>query len=78
MQELERLTEVFAQIKAPNLKLSPRKCSLFQRRVQYLIHLVSKHRVGTDSERVAAERLANTHKLPWVVLLLVQVHEGLC
>ena len=45
---LENLKEVLTRIHGAQLKLSPKKCSLFQKEVQYLGHLVSAAGVSMD------------------------------
>ena len=55
-QELERLEEVFRRFRAANLKLSPKKCHLFQREVSFLGHVVGQDGVRADPEKVAAVR----------------------
>ena len=37
-----------------HLKLSPKKCSLFQKEVKYLEHIVSSRGISTDPEKVEA------------------------
>jgi len=54
LERLERLAEVFGRFRAAHLKLSPKKCCLFQKDVQYLGHIVSEAGVRTDPEKVAA------------------------
>ena len=39
-EELERLREVLQRLQKSNLKLSPKKCSLFQLEVPFLGHIV--------------------------------------
>ena len=46
-----RLSEVFARLKAAGLKLKPKKCSLFQKEVAYLGHVVSQDGIATDPEK---------------------------
>ena len=41
-EELHRLDEVFAPLRGAKLKLKPSKCSLFQRSVEFLGHVVSE------------------------------------
>ena len=53
-EELERLVEVLTRLRRANLKLSPKKCTLFQHEVQYLGHLVGRLGVRTDPGKVAA------------------------
>lgn len=64
---LRKLQEVFIRIGAAGLKLSPKKCSLFQREVKYLGHKVTMEGVQTDELKVAAvkdwPRPENLHQL---------------
>ena len=50
--ELQRLTLIFSQLRAANLKLNSKKCALFQCRVKFLGHVVSEEGVATDPEKV--------------------------
>lgn len=51
---LQHLEQVFSRLQAHGLKLQPRKCRLFQRKVTYLGHVVSSQGVATDPEKTAA------------------------
>ncbi|XP_062380954.1 uncharacterized protein LOC134069109 [Sardina pilchardus] len=51
---LAHLEQVFARLEAHGLKLQPAKCSLFQRSVKYLGHVVGADGVSTDPEKTAA------------------------
>ena len=53
-QHLERLDEVFARIAKANLKLKPSKCSLFQRQVEFLGHVVSEKGIAMQKEKIEA------------------------
>ena len=53
-QELERLRLVFSRLRAANLKLNPKKCELFQRKVKFLGHVVCAEGVTTDPDKVEA------------------------
>ena len=53
-EELGRLEEVLRRLRVANLKLSPRKCTLFQHEVPFLGHFVGRGGVRTDPEKVAA------------------------
>jgi len=55
-EQLERLDEVFRQIRKANLKLKPSKCSLFQRSVEFLGHVVSEAGIAMQKEKIAAIR----------------------
>ena len=52
--ELERLRWVFARLREAGLKLSPKKCHLFKKRVVFLGHVVSEEGVSTDPEKIKA------------------------
>ena len=54
--ELERLHSVFTRLGEAGLKLSPKKCHLFKKRVVYLGHVVSEEGVSTDPEKIKAVR----------------------
>ena len=53
---LSRLEAVLQRLAGAKLKLKPSKCSLLQSEVKYLGHVVSKHGVKTDPEKVEAVR----------------------
>ena len=53
-EELERLREVFQRLRAANLKLSPKKCLLFQPEVPFLGHVVGRDGVRTDPQKISA------------------------
>ena len=64
-QQLERLKEVFGRLKEANLKLKPRKCSLFRREVEFLGHVVSSEGEGEGRQYLAnAEVLNRTSGVP--------------
>ena len=50
--ELDRLRVVFQRLRQGNLKLKPKKCVLFQRKVLYLGHIVTSEGIATDPEKV--------------------------
>ena len=52
-EELERLEEVLGRLRDANLKLSPKKCALFQPEVSFLGHVVGRDGVKTDPAKVA-------------------------
>ena len=54
--EIRRLGVVFQRFRGANLKLKPKKCSLFQAEVLYLGHVVSEAGVGTDPAKVESIR----------------------
>ncbi|XP_070571295.1 uncharacterized protein [Ptychodera flava] len=51
---LERLEIVFTRLRESGLKLKPSKCSLFQRKVDYLGHRVSAEGVETSPDKTDA------------------------
>ena len=53
-QMVERLEEVLGRFRSANLKLKPSKCCLFQEKVHFLGHLVSKDGIQADSEKIKA------------------------
>ena len=55
-EELERLKEVFERLARAGLKLKPKKCFLFQKRVSYLGHVVTEEGIAADPEKVEQVR----------------------
>jgi len=53
---LSRLGQVFARLRSANLKLNPKKCSFFKKKIKYLGHIVSKEGIKTDPETISAVR----------------------
>jgi predicted aspartyl protease len=53
-ETLGRLRVVFKRLRDAGLKLKPKKCSLFQRRISFLGHVVSEEGVATDPEKISA------------------------
>jgi hypothetical protein len=51
-EQLERLRRTFERIRS--VKLKPRKCNLFQEKVVFLGHLVSKEGITTDPSKIEA------------------------
>ena len=49
---ISNLRTVFWRLQNARLKLSPRKCTLFQRQVKYLGHIVTEDGVATDGEKI--------------------------
>ena len=47
-EELERLEEVFEWLARAGLKLKPKKCFVFQKRISYLRHVVTKEGFAAD------------------------------
>ncbi len=50
-EHLKNLEEVFQQIASAGLKLSPKKCSLFKKKVSYLGHKVTTEGICTANEK---------------------------
>ena len=51
-----RLDEVFARLRGAKLKLKPSKCSLFQRSVEFLGHVVSEAGIAMQDKKISAIR----------------------
>ena len=51
-EHLERLVRVLGRLRSAGLKLKPEKCSLFQRSVSFLGHVVSGEGIATDPEKI--------------------------
>ena len=51
---IENLQEVFLRLREANLKLSPKKCHFFQKKVKFLGHVVSEEGVATDPAKIQA------------------------
>ena len=52
----ERLEEVFQRIRAAKLKLRPDKCSILQKEVTFLGHVVSAAGIAMDPKKIEAVR----------------------
>ena len=52
--QLRRLRLVFFRLRAANLKLSPKKCEIFRRKVKSRGHVVCEDGVTTDPDKVKA------------------------
>ncbi|UYV62133.1 K02A2.6-like, partial [Cordylochernes scorpioides] len=55
-EHLENLQEIFNRFKAANLGLNPRKCQLFQKKVEFLGHTVSAKGIQTSESKILAIR----------------------
>jgi len=53
-KQLYRMDEVFARLLSVKLKLKPSKCSLFQRSVEFVGHLVSENGIAMQDEKISA------------------------
>ena len=61
-EHLARLEEVFSRIRAAKLKLRPDKCSLLQKEVTFLGHVVSAAGIAMDERKLEAVRSWETPK----------------
>ena len=52
-EHLNRLQQVFQRIRDYGLKLSPKKCSFFMKKVKYVGHIVSKDGVEPDPDKLS-------------------------
>ena len=55
-EELERLKRVFERLARAGLKLKPKKCVFFQKRVSYLGHVVTEEGISADPGKVKQDR----------------------
>ncbi|UYV61797.1 K02A2.6-like, partial [Cordylochernes scorpioides] len=55
-EHLKNLQEIFNRFKAANLGLNPRKCQLFQKKVEFLGHTVSAKGIQTSESKILAIR----------------------
>ena len=53
---VERLREIFGRLQSANLKLHIKKCCLFQQRVSFLGHVLTKDGIEVQQEKVEAVR----------------------
>ena len=51
---IQNLRTVFNRLQEANLKLSPKKCTLFRRQLRFLGHVISEKGVATDPEKLEA------------------------
>jgi len=49
---VKNLREVFLLLRKANLKLNPKKCVFFKRKVKYLGYLISGKGISTDPEKI--------------------------
>ena len=52
--EVSNLKQVFKKLRSANLKLNPKKCTLFAREVIYLGHIVGQNGISADPKKVEA------------------------
>ncbi|UYV82319.1 K02A2.6-like [Cordylochernes scorpioides] len=55
-EHLKNFQEIFNRFKAANLGLNPRKCQLFQKKVEFLGHTVSAKGIQTSESKILAIR----------------------
>ena len=60
-EHFDRLKEVFQRLRQANLKLSPKKCHILQREVNYLGHIISNGEVKPDP---AKTKIIDTYPTP--------------
>lgn len=53
---LDRLRDVLTRLRAAGLKLSPKKCDLFKKKVSYLGHVVTTEGIRVDPGKIEAIR----------------------
>lgn len=53
---LDRLRDVLTRLRAAGLKLSPKKCDLFKKKVSYLIQVVPTEGIRVDPGKIVAIR----------------------
>lgn len=51
---IDRLSDVLKRINQAGLKISPKKCNLFQRKVKFLGHLVSENGIEPSPSKIEA------------------------
>ena len=51
-EQIERLALVFDRLRNAGLKLKPKKCNFFKKRVPFLGHVVSNEGISTDPEKI--------------------------
>jgi len=50
----ENLKQIFIRVRKANLKINPKKCSLFRRQVKYVGHVITADGISTDPEKTTA------------------------
>ena len=51
-EHLRRIDLVFSRLRETGLKLSPKKCSFFMRKVRYMGHVVTEHGIEPDPDKI--------------------------
>ena len=54
---LIQLEQVFQRLRDAKLKLNPRKCHLFQRKVKFLRHVLTGDGIYTDCDKIEAAKI---------------------
>ena len=54
--QMERLKNVFARLRAANLRMKAKKCFLCRDKVEYLGHIVSREGISTSDDKIAKVR----------------------
>jgi hypothetical protein len=61
-EQLSHLRQVFQRIREANLKLNPKKCNLFRKKVTFLGPVVSEQGISTDPAKIEAVKAWPTPK----------------
>jgi len=61
-EHLSRLSEIFERIRLAKLKLKPSKCSLLQKKVSFLGHIISKDGIEVQPDKVETVKTWPRHK----------------
>ena len=72
-EHLDKLRMVLSRLRVHNLKIEPAKCHLFQKRVTYLGHMISKEGISTEDLKTQAIRDWPTPTCPSEVLTFVSM-----
>ena len=75
-EHIANLRVVLQRFRSASLKFNPKKCSLLQRQVRYLGHVVSENGIATDPDKVEAVRswptplsVKDIHTFCWLMFL---------
>lgn len=52
-EQLDNLRQVFQRLRVSKLKLSPKKCVLFQKQVSFLGHIISSKGISADPDKIS-------------------------
>jgi len=60
-----------------NLKINPKKCVFFNKKIKYLSHIISAESIATDSKKISAvkdwlipQNKKTFKKFPWILFIL--------